>query len=138
MAANMSDYLEQQFLEATLNTGTFPTFTNVYVALFTTATSDSGGGTEVTNANAYARVDTGSFTSMTGITDGQTENTAEIAFTQATGSWGTVTHMAIVDSGTHGGGNFLFHGALTASKPVDTNDTFKIAIGDLILTIAQT
>jgi len=131
-----SDYLEQKILETVLNNAAFPTITATFVALFTTATNDAGGGTEVTDAGAYARVDTGTFTSMTGITDGQTENSAEIAFSQATASWGTVTHIGLYDSGTHGAGNLLYHGALTASKAVDTNDTFKIAAGDLVVTVS--
>lgn len=72
---------------------------------------------------------------MTGITDGQTQNTAEIAFAQAgSGGWGTVTHIGLFDASTSG--NLLFHGALTASKTVDENDTFKIAAGDLVITLA--
>tara|TARA_R110000772_G_scaffold5454_1_gene19451 strand:- start:1650 stop:2063 length:414 start_codon:yes stop_codon:yes gene_type:complete len=136
MADALSDYMEQEILDALLNVGVFPTAITSYVALFTTATTDAGGGTEVTNANAYARTATGSFTSTVGLTTGAVANLAEIAFPQCTtATWGTVTHIAIVDSNTHGAGNFLFHGALTTSKLVDVNDTFKIAIGDLDITL---
>jgi hypothetical protein len=32
-------------------------------------------------------------------------------------------------------GNMLFHGALTVSKTIDTNDIFRINAGDLDITI---
>lgn len=39
----------------------------------------------------------------------------------------TITHVAVWDSATTGAGNFLYSGALTASKPVTNGDTFNIA-----------
>lgn len=132
-----SDYLEQRVIDFVLNSNAEFTFTspaNVYIALFTAAPSDSGGGTECSGTN-YARVDSGSFSTMTGITTGHTSNSAEIAFAQAgSGGWGTVTHIGLFDAST--AGNLLYHGALTASKVVDENDTFKIAIGDLDITLS--
>ena len=132
-----SDYLEQHIIDFVLNSNAEFTFTspaNVYIALFTAAPSDSGGGTECTGTN-YARVDSGSFSTMTGITTGLTSNLAEIAFAQAgAGGWGTVTHIGLFDALTVG--NLLYHGILTASKVVDENDTFKIAIGDLDITLS--
>jgi len=130
-----SDYLEQVIIDYFLNSnGEFSTTSpaNVYVALYTAAPSDSGGGTEV-SGGSYARVDTGAFTAMTGITDGQTENTTEIAFTQATASWGEVTSIGLHDHIS--AGNLLYHGTLTANKTVDIDDTFKIAAGDLVITL---
>jgi len=53
-----SDYLEQRVLDFVLRAAAEHSFTspaNVYVALFTTATSDDGTGTEVPDSNAYAR-----------------------------------------------------------------------------------
>lgn len=136
--AAASDYLEQRVLDFVLRAAAEHTFTSpatVYCALFTTATADAGTGTEVTNANAYARTAV-TFGAIGAATDGIISNSVEVSFPQATGSWGTVTHMAIVDSATHGAGNFLYHGILGASKAIDTNDTFKFAIGDLDVTLA--
>lgn len=128
-----SDWLEQKLLETVLNNAAFPTVATTYVALHTTSPLDTGLGAESAGTN-YARIDTGTFTSMTGITDGQTENTAEIAFAQASdGTWGTITHIGLWDAVT--AGNLIYHGALTSSKIIDANDTFKIAAGDLIVTL---
>ena len=43
---------------------------------------------------------------------------AAVVFPEATGSWGTVTHWAVLDSATHGAGNMLAHGAFGASFAV--------------------
>ena len=132
-----SDYLEQKILETVLNNAAFPTISNSYISLHTADVLDDGSGLEVANVNGYTRVELGAFTSMTGITDGQTENTTEIAFPQATGgSWGTVIAIGIWDSGTYGAGNLLYWGGLTVDKVIDENDTFKIAIGDLVVTVS--
>lgn len=133
-----SDYVEQRVLDLVLRNGAEFSYAGsgtVYVALFTSATGDAGTGTEVANSGAYARTAV-TFGAIGAATDGIMSNSAEVAFPQATASWGTITHIAVVDSNTYGGGNFLFHGALTASKVVDTNDTFKIAIGDLDITLS--
>ena len=135
--AAASDYLEQRVLDFVLRTAaefTFTAPTNVYVALFTAATDDAGGGTEVTNANAYARTEV-TFGAIGAATDGIISNDAIVTFPTATGTWGDVTHMAIVDNATHGAGNFLYHGVLGATKNIVLNDTFKFAIGDLDITL---
>ena len=132
-----SDYLEQRVIDFVLNSNAEFTFTspvNVYIALFTTAPSDAGGGVEVSGVN-YDRVDSGDFSVMTGVTDGHTSNTGEISFAQAgAGGWGLVTAIGLFDAST--GGNLLYHGSLTADKQVDENDTFKIAINDLDITLS--
>jgi len=134
-----SDYLEQRVLDFVLRAAAEHSFTapaNVYVALFTSATDDTGGGTEVPDSNAYARTAV-TFGAIGAATDGIISNSAEVEFPQASGgAWGTVTYLAIVDSNTHGAGNFLYHGQLDSSKVVDENDTFKIAIGDLDITLS--
>lgn len=142
--AAMSDYLENKIIDHVFRNTAYTVPTTVYIALFTAAPSDAGGGTEVTGG-AYARVQVGpSLTAWNGThgnttgvssgTGGLTDNAADITFTTATASWGVVTHVAIMDAVT--GGNVLFHGALTASKTVDNGDTFKFNAGDLDITLA--
>ena len=125
--ASLSDYAENELLDHLLGTGSFTMPSQVYVALYTTATDDGSGGTEVTNANAYARTAV-DFDAASG---GATDATADVVFPTASGSWGTVTHIALTDSATHGGGNRLMHAALAVSKAVDNGDTFRILAADL-------
>ncbi len=92
------------------------------------------------NTNAYARksVSTSGGTEFTAIAaGGETHNDNEIAFAAASGgNWGTVTHFAVVDSGTWGAGDFLLHGALTASKVVNDGDVFRFTATSLSVTLA--
>lgn len=108
----------------------------LFVALYTAAPSDAGGGTEV-SGGAYARVQVNpadaNWTAASA-TDGLTDNAAAITFPTATASWGTVTHVGIHDGLT--GGNLLLHGALTTSKTVGNGDTFSFAAGALDVTWA--
>ena len=59
---------------------------------------------------------------------------ADINFPQATGSWGTVTHIGIWDASSSG--NMLYYTALDASKTIATGDILKIAAGSLTVTLA--
>lgn len=134
--AGASDYLEKELLDHAFlgAAGAWTAPTTVYVALFTTATDDTGGGTEVANANAYARTAV-TFDAATG-TNPTTISNQLVQFPTATGSWGTVTHFAIVDSATHAGGNFLAHGTLTSPVAVNTNDMPQFAAGQLTVELA--
>lgn len=139
----MSDYLESQVRAHIFRTASFTKPTVLRVALATGATTDAQTGatiTEVTNANAYARTGPdpldANWTAASS-TDGLTDNAAAITFpTCTTSTWGTVTHIAIVDSATFGAGNSLLHGALTVSKTVGVGDVFQFAIGALDVTFA--
>ena len=133
--AAFSDYLEQAILNHIFrNTAIFTPPANVYLALFTAAPSDSGGGTEV-SGGSYARkaVSTTGQWSAPGV-GGLTDNINAQAFPTATASWGTVTHVGIFDAAS--AGNLLFHGALTVSKTVGSGDTFQFSAGDLDITLA--
>lgn len=133
----LSNYLESALLQEVFN-GVGYTAPSTWVALFTTATGDDGSGTEV-SGGSYARVrvypNGGSSPAWnTAVVDGigyVVDNQHDITFPAATASWGTVTHFAICDAAS--GGNFLYHGALDASKAVGSGDTFKFAAGNLNL-----
>jgi hypothetical protein len=59
-----------------------------------------------------------------------------VTFDAATASWGTITHVAVMDNDTEGAGNVLFWGAVTTSKTIDTGDTFQITSGNLTISLA--
>lgn len=129
--ASLSDYAEKLLLDWLMTSGSATRPTAWYVALYTAAPSDSGGGTEV-SGNAYSRqavaFDAASSPS------GTTSNTAAVTFTAAGGDWGTITHIGIFDAST--AGNLLWHGAMTAAKTIADGDTLEFAIGNIDLTIA--
>lgn len=127
--AEFTDYAENKILNLMRDVAwtEFP----AYVALFTAAPSDSGGGTEV-SGGSYARELAG-LSEATGA-GGATSNASDITFTTATASWGTVTHCAIMDAVS--AGNMIMHSALDASKVVASGDTFKINAAELDVTVA--
>lgn len=129
--AALSDYAEKLLLDWMMTTGSATRPTAWYVALYTAAPSDSGGGTEV-SGSGYSRQTVAFGAAAT--PGGTTSNTGAVSFTASGGSWGTITHMGIFDASTSG--NLLWHGALTASKTVGDGDTLEFAIGNIDLTLA--
>ncbi len=118
----MSDYLEDEVIDHLLRAQAYSPAATVYLALFTTATTDSGGGTEATGGS-YARQ---AITFSAGST-GTTANTASLTFTNMPA--GTFTHAAVCDAVS--AGNFLFHGALTASKTTTLGQAITVGIGEI-------
>jgi hypothetical protein len=127
--AEMSNYLEDALINATLRNTSYTSPAVVYLGLYTSDPTDADSGSEVTG-NAYAR----QAITFGAPSNGVTTNTAVIEFPQATGSWGTITHIGIEDALTSG--NLLYHSPLDASKTIATGDVFRIAIGSLSVTLA--
>ena len=129
--AEMSNYLENALLNGTLNATTYTAPTTVYVSLWTTDPADDGSGTEV-SGGGYSRIAV-SFATATGAS-GNVLNDAVVEFPAATSCWGTVGWIGINDAAS--GGNLMYHTALDAAKTIDTGDIFKIAVGNLSVTLA--
>ena len=127
--AEMSNYLENALINATLRNTSYSSPATVYVALYTTDPTDANTGTEV-SGGSYAR------TAVTfgAPSDGVSTNSASVEFPTCTSSWGTITHIGIMDALT--AGNLLYHTALTTSKAIDVDDIFRITTGNLSVTLA--
>jgi len=126
----MSNYLENEVLDHTLKVGSYTAPTDIYVALFTADGGlESGTLTNEVSGGSYARTTAtyGAAAAGTGT------NSADITFPTATAAWGTISHCAIIENS--GGTNVLYHGTLSATKVVNSGDTFKFNAGDLAVTI---
>jgi hypothetical protein len=130
--AAASNYLENKILDHVLTATAF-TQPSRFIALFTGNPGEAGSFTDEigTSGTAYARqaVTFGSAAS------GEISTNATVTFPTATANWGTITHVAIVDSNTAGSGNVLFYGAVTTSKLIEVGDTFQISQGNLTITL---
>lgn len=126
--AGLSDFLENELLDHVFRNSAYSQPATVYVALYTAAPSDSGGGTEV-STGSYARTAV-TFGAASG---GAIANSGAVTFPQATGNWGTITHFGIFDASSSG--NLLAWAALSASKVVNSGDTAEFAVGDLDITL---
>lgn len=134
--SQMSDYLEDAIRNWHKGTA-FPTApTDLLLALFTAAPSDSGGGTEVVTGVGYLRKPMVAATEWTSgaAGTGQIQNTNAVAFAAASGSWGTITHFGVYDDNpVAGGGNTTL-----AADPALGATNFKVtavtnfAVGDWV------
>lgn len=142
--AQATDYLENLMIDHLFRTRTWAKPTALWMALFTGAPTDAGGGTEVTGG-AYARVNlaplNANWTATQGGTAGDstgsggvTGNVTAITFPAPTANWGTIGHFAILDAAT--GGNMLIWDALTVPRTVISGDPApSFAIGALQVAI---
>ena len=127
--AAMSNYLELKFLDHFTGRASTSAPSNVYVSLWTSDPTDAGSGNEC-SGTGYAR----QAITWNAASGGAITNAAIVDFPAAGGSWSTLTHFGIHDAATSG--NLLFHGALSASKAIATNDIMRIAAGGITITAA--
>ena len=130
MSGSKGDYLETAVLNHVLRATALPSPAAVYVALYTVAPTDAGGGTETTYGG-YARVTTSGAT-WNAASGGSVTNAAAIACPACTS--GTATIVAFGGYDASSGGNLLWYGSCSLS--VSTGITPQFAIG--ALTITQT
>ena len=126
--AGFSDYLENAVHGYVFSGASFSQPGTKYLALYTTAPTDAGGGTEL-SGSAYARQSC-AFTT----TGAQATNSSAVEWPTATGSWGTVVAVGVFDASSSG--NLLAWNNLTASKTISTGDVFRINAGDLDIDLA--
>jgi hypothetical protein len=127
--AEISNYLENALINATLRATTYTSVATVYVSLWTSDPTDAGSGTEV-SGGSYART----AVTFAAPSNGVTTNSADVTFPTATASWGVVGWIGINDAASSG--NLLYHSPLDTSKTIDSGDIFKISTGNLSVTLA--
>jgi hypothetical protein len=102
-----------------------------FIALYTVAPNDGGGGTEV-SGGGYARQAV-TFGAPSGGSPTSVTNTAQVQFPVATANWGTIVAAAIFTAST--GGTFLGWGSLQTSKAINTGDQAVFNAGDATVQI---
>jgi hypothetical protein len=130
MADAKTDYLEDALLNHVLRNTAYSSPATVYVALYTVAPTDTGGGTEVSGFG-YAR----QAVTFGAPVSGTVSNTGAVTFPAASGgAWGTIVAMGIFDASTSG--NLLYYGNLTTPKVVGDGDQISFPNG--ALTVSET
>lgn len=127
---SLTDHAENAFLKHMATETAYTPVATVYLALATADPTDAATGAsmnEVANSGSYAR---------TAITLGaaasrRVTQSGAVTFPAATGSWGTVTHWAIVTSATYGAGNVLAHGSFATSRSIVSGNTPSVASGEV-------
>ena len=133
-----SNYLENKVLDHVLTATSYTAPATRYLALFTNTSGSAAANLEAgtltdevsASGTAYVRKAV-TFAAASG---GTSATNATVTFDAATASWGTITHVAVMDQVS--GGNVLFWGAVTTSKQIDAGDTFQVTSGNLSISLA--
>lgn len=128
---NFTDYAENKIIDWLFRNQALTPPSSFYIALFTTAPTDSSAGVEV-SGGSYARVQVigslanwagtqaaGSTTASSG-TNGTTSNNNAITFPAPTSNWGTIVAVGFLDAAS--AGNLWLYGSLTTNKTVNNGD----------------
>jgi len=127
--AEMSNYLENALINATLRNTSYTSPTTVYVALYTADPTDADLTANEVSGGSYAR----QAVTFGAPSNGVSTNSASVTFPTASGNWGTITHIGIRDAST--AGNLLYHTPLDTAKTVNSSDVFTISSGNLSVTL---
>lgn len=102
--AGSSDYAAQKYLDWVTGKTSMPSASDRYVALFTAVGADDGTGFTEVSGGSYARAATTGtdWNASSGSAPSTVTNANDIAFTPATGSWGTVIAWGLYDASTSG------------------------------------
>ena len=120
-----TNYLETALLNHVLRNVSYTSPTLPYVALYTVAPSEAGGGTEVIGGG-YAR----QAVTFTAPAPDSVSNSTDVTFPIASADWGTIVAFGIFDAST--GGNLLYFANLTVARDVLQNDQLRFPTGQLI------
>jgi hypothetical protein len=124
---DFSDFLENELLDHVFRNSSYTPPAAVYLALYTSAPTDAGGGTQV-SGSGYARQAI-TFGAASG---GAISNTSAVAFTASGGNFGAVVAVGIFDALTTG--NLLAWKAIS-SVTINDGDTLNFPIGDIDVTL---
>jgi hypothetical protein len=117
---SLTDVAENALLNHICSTA-YTASATLFVALCLSDPTDTATtlvGVEIPNANLYART----AITFSAAASRQVIQSGPVTFPQANGAWGTVTHWAIVTSGTYNSGTTLASGLFTGSfSPVNGN-----------------
>lgn len=125
--ADFSDFLENELLDHVFRNSAYTSPAAVYLALYTTAPTDSGGGTEVSTGGYSRQAIT--FGAASG---GAIANTSAVEFTASGANFGTIVAVGIFDASTSG--NLLAWNEIT-SVVINDGDTLNFPIGDIDVTL---
>ena len=124
--SSLSDYGEGAILDHLFGISAMAQPT-LHIAVSTANPTDAGTGVAEPSGNGYARIATAA--SDWQRTGNVIDNVNELSFPEATGTWGTLTHIAIFDAAT--GGNMIAHAALGTSKAIAANETLRFPVGNI-------
>jgi hypothetical protein len=129
-----STYLKNALIDHALSKTAFTMPANMYLVASTTTISADGTGITEPSGNGYARREVLA-SELDAAAAGSAANNADLEFAEATGSWGDITDIALMDASS--GGNLLMFDALPSSKTIGANDVLRVKSGQLTASISD-
>ena len=123
---DFSNYLANKIISATVRNQPYTTPAKVWVALYTTDPTKDDVGAEVKEPS-YNRQEL----SMSVPVNGETKNTAQVDFAEATSNWGLVTYIGIRDQAFDG--NLLYFTEIDNAKNILSGDQLRIDVDKLTI-----
>jgi hypothetical protein len=133
MANNVGTYLQNARLNFIKGTTHPAAQATLYLALYTTQPSNAdSGGVEVTGGS-YARASIASsvWSAISGASPASITNSSAIAFTAASGSWGTIVAIGIKDASTSG--NLLYVAPLATAISIVSGQQYVQAANSITI-----
>jgi hypothetical protein len=129
---SMSNYLEENFLNAAFNETSFGVTGDPFISLHDGDPGETGANEIV--GGSYGRQQT-SFAAASGgaVSSDAAANYTDMPECKSGGANGQLSHVGVWDAETNG--NFLWGGALETPKDVNAGDTFNVASGDIDVTL---
>jgi hypothetical protein len=128
---SFSDYWELEILDHIMNDGAYSAPT-IYVGLSTADPGDDAAALAEPSGNGYARVSTAA-ADWNAASGGSKTNANVITFSEASGSWGTVTYVCLFDAETEG--NLLASGALSSGVAITSGKIARFPAGQLTVSL---
>jgi len=129
LQGSLSDTIELELLDHILKVESYTPPSTVYLALSLADPGEPGSGLSEPSGGNYAR-EVISFSTASARVISQS---ATIAFTQATGNLGTITHWAIMDTLT--GGTVMAYGPFSAATYVLTGTIPNVGTGEVAISV---
>lgn len=136
MASGYTDYGENKVLDAVFGAVALGAPATWYIALFTAAPGEAGGGTEVsTTGTNYARIPvTNNTTNFPAGAGGSKTNGTAITSNVSSAAWGTIVAIAFFDAAT--GGNMWAYADIAVGDQQNinaANQQWSLPAGNLTL-----
>ena len=130
--ASKSDFLENAILNHMVGGPDYARPATLYFALYTSAPTDAGGGTEVAGGSYARAAVTNNANNFPAAVSGLKSNAVAIPYAAASAAWGNATHFGIFDAPV--GGNLLFHNSLTVPRSIGSGDQYTFSINAIQFT----
>lgn len=129
---SFTDALENALLNHIFTDPAYTPATTLYIGLSTSTPNDAGGNFTEPSGNNYSRLAT-TAADWSAASAGAKTNSAAFEMPEASGSWGTITHVGLFEASS--GGTPILWAALAASRAITTGDVLRIPAGDFDISL---